>query len=139
MVQPSIVVTPVPITSITSATSVAGFAVDNLLIDAPVAWRSTHATTHTFTARMAPEPPDTNALLQSNIPEDAPVLIRVGPPSATADANYGPYPFRAPANVPGWPGYHGIFRLPAARSKDDWRVDIHAYTPGNPLHPEPPT
>src|SRR3546814_7548952 len=41
MVQPSIVVTPVPITSITSATSVAGFAVDNLLIDAPVAWRST--------------------------------------------------------------------------------------------------
>src|SRR3546814_1375501 len=58
MVQPSIVVTPVPITSITSATSVAGFAVDNLLIDAPVAWRSTHATTHTFTARMAPEPID---------------------------------------------------------------------------------
>src|SRR3546814_5716864 len=76
MVQPSIVVTPVPITSITSATSVAGFAVDNLLIDAPVAWRSTHATTHTFTARMAPEPIDTIALLQSNIPEDATVLIR---------------------------------------------------------------
>src|SRR3546814_6155905 len=43
MVQPSIVVTPVPITSITSATSVAGFAVDNLLIDAPVASRSTQA------------------------------------------------------------------------------------------------
>src|SRR3546814_21052293 len=92
------------------------------------------ATTHTFTARMAPEPIDTIALLQSNIPEDATVLIRVGTTSATADANYGPYPFRASANVPGRQGYHGLFRLPAAVSKEYWRVGIHAPLTGQPLH-----
>src|SRR3546814_6682697 len=73
---------------------------------------------------MAPEPIDTIALLQSNIPEDATVLIRVGTTSATADANYGPYPFRASANVPGRPGYHGLFRLPAAVSKE-YRSEEH--------------
>src|SRR3546814_17730774 len=85
---------------------------------------------------MAPEPIDTIALLQSNIPGDATVLIRVGTTSATADANYGPYPFRASANVPGRPGYHGLFRLPAAVSKEYWRVDITATLPGNLLQLE---
>src|SRR3546814_13124889 len=83
---------------------------------------------------MAPEPIDTIALLQSNIPEDATVLIRVGTTSATADANYGPYPFRASATVPGRPGYHGLFRLPAAVSKEYWRVDIKATPPGHHQH-----
>src|SRR3546814_15822812 len=37
----------------------------------------------------------------------------------------------ASANVPGRPGYHGLFRLPAAVSKEYWRVDITATLPGN--------
>src|SRR3546814_10334097 len=42
----------------------------------------------------------------------------------------------ASANVPGRPGYHGLFRLPAAVSKEYWRVDITATLPGNLLHLE---
>src|SRR3546814_5375042 len=34
------------------------------------------------------------------------------------------------------PGYHGLFRLPAAVSKEYWRVDITATLPGNLLHLE---
>src|SRR3546814_7011854 len=75
---------------------------------------------------MAPEPIDTIALLQSNIPEDATVLIRVGTTSATADANYGPYPFRASANVPGRPGYHGLFRLPAAVRSEEHTSELQS-------------
>lgn len=136
MVQPSVVVTPVPITTIASGTSVAGYAVDNLLIDAPVAWRSIHNSSHQFTLRMAPEPIDTIALLQSNIPEDATVTFAAGTTTAYSGYTSGALPFRASANVPGRPGYHGLFRLPAAQSFEHWRVTIAANCPGSLLHLE---
>lgn len=137
MIEPAVLVVPNKIISFPfSPNTVAGFPVENLTIDAPTPWRSSHASLHSFTVRLAPEPMDTIALLMSNAPEDATVLIRVGSTNATADANYGPFPFRASANVPGRPGYHGLFRLPALVSKEYWRVDITATLPGGILHLE---
>lgn len=112
-----------PITAITSATSFAGYAPSNLLIDAPVAWRSSHASAHVLTLRMAPEPIDTIALLQSNIPEDATVLVEAGTTTAYSGYSSGALTFRASPNVPGRPGqHHGLLRLPAAQSFEYWRM-----------------
>src|SRR3546814_15703140 len=69
MVQTSIFITPVPTTSITSAPSVAGFAVDTFIIDAPTAWRTTHAKTHTSTSRTPPDPNHPPSAPPINIPQ----------------------------------------------------------------------
>lgn len=136
MISPAVLVLPQPLLELASGTTVAGYPVENLAIDAPVAWRSSHASSHTFTLRMAPEPIDTIALLMSNIPEDATALFQAGPTTAYSGYSSGALPFRASPNVPGRPGYHGLFRLPAAQSFEYWRITIAAVCPGSLLHLE---
>lgn len=137
MIQPALLVVPNPVLEWTCATAVAGFPVENLGLDAPVAFRSISVANVTdIVARMAPEPVDTLALLVSNLPEAATVRVYAGPTNATAAFDTGALPFRASPDVPGRPGYHGLVRLPAAQAYEYWKVRITATTPGSLVHLE---
>lgn len=136
MIDRAVLVVPVPVTQWSTTTSIAGYPIENLGIDSPVPWRSLHASLHQFNLRMAPEPIDTIALLMSNIPEDATVSFQAGTDTNYSNYASGSMSFRASANVPGRPGYHGLFRLPSPQSYAFWRVNISAVCPASILHLE---
>lgn len=138
MIDPAVLVVPNPVLEWTCGQAIAGYPVANLGIDAPVAFRATPAggAQFVFYARMAPEPIDTIALLMSNLPEAATVRVFAGPTASVAGFNIPAQPFRASANMPGRPGYHGLIRLAAPQSFEFWQVVIEASMPASLLHLE---
>ena len=97
----------------------------------PVAYKSyVSSGSHAIEAVMAPDPVDTIALLMSNLPENATVNIKAGATQANVRSGSpafttGPLSFRASANLPGRPGYHGLFRF-AQQRLPYWRIEITA-------------
>lgn len=139
MIEPAMLVTPEPVLEWVGDNEQAGFPAENLGYDAPVAWRSQHASTHAFNLRIGGAAIDTVALLMSNAPEAATCNV-IG---ATSQANLTASPsfsnagsFRASANLPGRPGYHALIRLPSLQSYPWWRVVISAAPPGGLFHLE---
>ncbi len=140
MITPAMIVVPNPVLAWAADNVVAGYPVANLGLDAPVAWRSSHATVHAFNVTMAPETIDTIALLMSNAPEAATVTIK----ASNVAANVAGAPsysvvgsaFRASANLPGRYGYHGLFRLASPQAYTFWRVEITCAAPGALFHLE---
>jgi hypothetical protein len=127
MISPAIIVVPAPILNFQNvSTTVAGYPVENLAYDGPVAWVSKPAASdlHAFTVDLGGEDIDTIALLSSNAHPDATVTIKAGPTAAVAAYTLGPVNFRASAELPGRPGYHALIRLPAVRSDRYWRVEV---------------
>lgn len=127
LISPSMLVVPVPVLAWAGDNDVAGFPCSNLGFDAPVAWRSSSATTNTaasFLARMASQPIDTIALLMSNAPESATVQILAGNDASTTSYTSSTVSYRASANLAARPGYHALIKLPSAQSYPFWRVNI---------------
>lgn len=140
MIEPVLVVVPVPVITWGADNALTAHPVLNLGYDAPVAWRSQPAgNDHAFTAYMAPDDVDTIAILMTNLPEAATVVIKAGTTNGVSDYRYpssGSTAFRASANLPGRPGYHGIIRLPSVQNYAYWRVEITAALTGKLLHVE---
>lgn len=136
LISPAMIVVPVPIVEWTGLLNgdIAGYPCANLGFDAPVAWRTyLSGTDAAFLARMAPQPVDTIALLMSNAPEAATVLVRAGNTSAVTDYTGTSQAFRASANLTGRPGYHSIIKLAAPQSYPYWKVTVTV--PGGTLSP----
>ncbi len=131
MIQPALVMMPNRVLQWISGGGVAGYPVENLALDAPVAHKSyVSSGSHVIEALMAPDPVDTIAMLMTNLPENATVAIKAGASQAnvrsgTPTFSTGFQPFRASANLPGRPGYHGLFRF-AQQRLPYWRVEISA-------------
>lgn len=143
MINPAMIIVPNRVISWLGVNEIAGFPADNLGLDAPVAYRSYVASgVHAIEAAMAPDPVDTLALLMSNLPEAATVVIKAGPTQANVRSGSpaftsATFAFRASANMPGRPGYHGIFSLGQKVTQPYWRIEISADTlPGRILHLE---
>ena len=132
MIQPAMIVVPNRVLSWAAGSGVAGFPVENLAYDAPVAFRSyTASGAHVIEASMAPDAVDTIALLMTNLPEDATVVIKAGANAANVQGasptfNSGSLAARASANLPGRPGYHALFRLGQVVKQPYWRLEITA-------------
>lgn len=125
MIDPALIVIPEPVLSLSAGNEIAGFPVDNLIYDGPVAWRSQSVSgIHSFTAETGATPIDTIALLSSNASPAAQVTINAGDTLAADAVTYGPFDFRASPNLPGRPGYHGLFQLPAAQTYRYWEILI---------------
>lgn len=128
MIEPAILVVPTPVLSWTdiNASTVAGYPLQNLGFDGPVAWTSKNASSdvHVFAAELGPTPIDTIALLSSNANQNASVNIRAGSTTAGNDYAYGPVTFHASPALPARPGYHALIRLPAPQTHRYWRVEI---------------
>lgn len=132
MITPAMVVVPNRVLQWVGVNGIAGYPADNLALDAPVAYKSFIASgLHAIEAVMAPDPVDTVALLMTNLPENATVTLKAGPDQANVRGgspayNSGALPFRASANLPGRPGFHGLFRLAQQVKQPYWRIEINA-------------
>lgn len=138
--EPVLLVIPAPVLAWSAADEVAGYPVENLGFDGPVAWRS-EGSPHSFTARIAPEEIDTIALLMSNASEAMTVTIaaddtQAGAEGGTPAYSYGPVAFRASANIASRPGYHALVSLPAGQTYAYWHVTITGTLTGDLLHLE---
>jgi hypothetical protein len=138
------IVKPEPILAFvdSNAETLPGYPLENLAIDAPVAWRGVKGGgVHSFVFQTGGSPVDTFALLRANAPEATTVTISGGATMAAALSGSptfttGALPFRASANLERRAGYHGIFRLDAPQSFPWWRVTIAAALPGDMIHLE---
>lgn len=132
MIQPAIIVLPEPILATLGDSAVTGFPSFNVTRDAPVCWQSTHASLHGITITTAGNPIDTIAVLNTNLPEATTVTIRGDNSSANLGASaafiLSGQNFRASANMPGRPGYHGLFRLSSPQSYRYWRLEFSVST-----------
>ena len=135
LIEPARIVVPEKMTGISGQDEVAGFPAANVAHDGPTAWRSSGATSHKLLFALGQVPIDTIAMLNTNLPEDATITIAASdtladiPDVPSADFSAA-FTFRASANVPGRPGYHGIFDLGAPRSYRYWNIFISATCPG---------
>ncbi len=136
LIEPALVVVPSPVLEWSAVSEIAGFPAANLGRDSPVAWRSSNGDSHTLYARLAPTPIDTVALLMSNAPEDATVVVAAGNAKGATSWSSGFLPFRASANLPGRPGYHALIRLPDPQAYPWWQIGIGANCPGAVFHLE---
>lgn len=133
MIEPVLFVVPEPVMSWTASSAAPGFPAANLGIDAPVGWKSTAAPSF-IDAMLSGAPIDTIAVLNTNIPEDGTVSIFAAPSTEALNTGVGRVavlaaaPFRASANLPGRPGYHGLFRFDPV-SMPCWRVSIDGTLP----------
>lgn len=144
MVEPATLMFPVPIVSANSVNTIAGFPADNLGIPAPVAWRASGSDGSgqqlvRVQITTAGEPVDTLALLNTNMPEAGYVTIEAGDSFSALTFVVGNTPFRASPNLPGRPGYHGLFRF-ASRANRCWQITLAvpagAGPPGGIFHVE---
>lgn len=138
--DPAMIVLPAAVIAWAAGNEIAGFPVENLGFDGPVAWRS-KGSPHSFTAQMAAETIDTIALMMSNASEGATVTVKAGNSQAEAESgapafSHGPVPFRASENLPGRPGYHALIQLPAAQKYPFWQVVITDTLTDDTLHLE---
>lgn len=143
LIQPAMIVIPEPVLHWEADTTIDGFPVKNLGRDSPIAWRSIgdgdgH---YAFEMTTAGAPIDTIALLQTNLPESAVWRVKAditleGLRGLTPAFSTDSAPFRATAELPQRPAYHGLMSLPAAQQYPFWRVEIDARLPGNVLHAE---
>ena len=127
MIEPAVLVVPEAVLSWADVgNTLAGFPLENLGFDGPVAWQSKNAASdlHVFVAELGGAEIDTIALLGSNASINATVTVKGGSTVAGADFTYGPVDFRASANLPGRPGYHALVRLPSVQKHRYWRVEI---------------
>jgi len=127
MIEPAMLVVPAPVLSwADNGNTLAGYPLENLGFDGPVAWTSKNAASdvHIFIAELGGAPIDTIALLASNAAADATVTVKAGSTVAGDDYTFGPATFRASANLPGRPGYHALLRLGAVLQHRYWRVEI---------------
>lgn len=128
--EPATLFVPVTPLAWTSPHALAGFPPSNLSYDAPVAYMArSGATNLDFQVQIAPEPVDTFAILNTNMPEDGTIRIRGGNDGVNWLYDLGTVPFRASPNVPGRPGYHGLVRLPAPQTYPHWWFRLSAETP----------
>lgn len=146
MIQPAMLILPEKVIDASAAGTLAGFPVDNLFRDSPVAWRSTGdaGVTRTFTLylRTAGQPVDTLALLNTNLPETALISVSGGPTQAAAGGNAPDFTTaavqaRASAWLPSRSGFHALHPLGATRRSIWYRIAITmATTPANMIHVE---
>lgn len=139
MIAPARIVVPEPMVSIFSSFgSVAGFPHANMLVDGPQVWRAKTLDSYfQFTFEPGPTPIDTFAMLGTNLPESA--QFKVVASNTLSDLDPGQTPayevalqaFRASANMPGRPSYHGVLTLPAPQRYRYWQMRIHAQCPGD--------
>lgn len=147
VVAPAGLVRPVPILALSSGSAtLAGFALDNLLIDAPIAAEiqcADGAVTGCYIAfQTAGQPIDTFALLNTNLPEQTQIYVQAGPTLANATGgapafSTAPQSFRVSPNLGQRRGYHGMVSLPAPQAYPFWAVFIaNTQLPGGLLYAE---
>ena len=133
LIEPALVVTPEAVLEWRGG-GVAGFPASNLGVDAPVGWKVTNNGNVTMLdLRVAGGPIDTIAVLNTNLPEAARISVAVadsfdGLANGPATNVVAAAAFRASPNLPGRPGYHGLFRF-APQQKRFWRLAIQSPGP----------
>ena len=128
LIEPALIVTPEPVLEWRGYWTIDGFPTSNLGVDAPCGWKSVNGVGYTYIDfRTAGAPVDTMAVLNTNMPEAGTVSIHAASSLAGLD-NLAEridvlinVPFRASSNLPGRPGYHGLFRF-APRAAAWWRI-----------------
>lgn len=123
MVEPASLVFPVPFLATAGTFTLPGFPTENVGIAAPVAWRSivNSGGQTAIDLTTAGEPVDRIAVLNTNVPENGRISVAAGDNAASLVPIIDQVPFRASANVPGRPGYHGIFAIPLTTARF-WRI-----------------
>lgn len=118
MIEPAMIVVPEKVLEWTPHAEVAGFPASNLGRDAPVGWKAIDGGQGSvIRATLSGAPIDTIAALNSNMPETGTVTILAAATAAGINTGAGRVTvangvqFRASANLPGRPGYHGLFRF----------------------------
>lgn len=147
-VDNAIIVSPEPILEYNTSGTVSGYPIDNLTRPSPVAFRRMeHGSNGSFyiSVRIGTAPIDTIALLNTNLRESTLVAI-YGDTTLSAVNGASPafsqvFPsFRASPNLPGRPGYHGLFKLSSKQTYPWWRLQIEpgavGSTTGGMLHAE---
>lgn len=144
MIEPTVLVIPEKATSWIGSSEVAGFPAANLGRDAPVGWKAIDLQVggnpdfSQVDIKLSGAPINTIAALNTNMPEDGTVFISAAPTRAGLDSGAGRViinnggAFRASADLPGRPGYHGLFRF-AAVAQPWWRVAFRGSKPGGTL------
>lgn len=128
MAEPALVVLAEPwLSTYTPRTTAArdGFPIANVSFDGAPAWQpianaADGAFNFSATFEVGNTPIDTVAVLDTNLPEGATMIIRMA--DNAADLGTGSFtvfsgPFRASTNMPGRAGYHGLARFPEARKR----------------------
>ena len=128
MITPAMIVVPERQLVVSSARTIAGFPPENLLRDAPVAWRArmppngAGVPETSIDIDMSGAPFNTIAFLNTNIPEVSTLHIRGF--ATAADRNSltnatlaSSINFRASANLPGRRGYHGLFQFATSTAR----------------------
>lgn len=128
MISPSMLVIPERPTLWQASAAVAGFPAANMGIDAPVGWKAVDvADSSSVDIKLSGAPIDSIAALNTNMPEASTVTIHAAPTQAGLTNGTGrvtvanAVAFRASPNLPGRPGYHGLFRFNAV-AQPWWRV-----------------
>lgn len=133
MIEPALFVVPERPTQWIAGNAVAGFPAQNVSVDSPTGWKSIDSVNGVdpdfsfIDVKLSGAPVDTIAALNTNMPESGTVFISAAPSRAALDSGVGRVisnnggAFRASANLPGRPGYHGLFRF-APVSLPWWRV-----------------
>lgn len=135
-VAPAWIVPPATVLAWTSQSERAGYPARALGRDNPAAVfaATTASNVASFEMQTGGEPVDTIALLDTNIPESATIVVKAAATLAAVRSSPAyvttAAAFRASPNMPGRLGYHGIIRLPAPQSYPFWRVEVTAAVPG---------
>ncbi len=137
MIEPAIIVVPERVLSWTVPNAVAGFPATNLGRDAPVGLKAIDFGGGVqINATLSGAPIDTIAILNTNLPEAATVTILAGPTQDAIATGVGRtlvannVPFRASPNLPGRPGYHGLFRFNQV-ALPFWQIQLIGPKPAN--------
>lgn len=142
LVEPAIIMRPERIISYASTpAAIAGFPVENVGRDAPVATRIfSDGLVYHFILEHAGAPVDTIAVLQTNLPESATLEVRGAATRAAVEAAVplASQAFRATPNMPGRPGYHGLVQLGAPVSHRFFMISmaVPGGLPGSIVHVE---
>lgn len=118
MIEPAIIVVPEKVLEWQPHAELAGFPATNLGRDAPVGWKAIDGGQGAvIRATLSGAPIDTIAALNSNMPETGTVTILAASTATGINTGVGrvtvanEIAFRASSNLPGRPGYHGLFRF----------------------------
>lgn len=144
MIEPAILVVPEKPTQWigTGGVNLAAFPAENVGRDSPVAWKSLDYEDYSYIdVKLSGAPIDTIGILNTNMPEASSVLIYAAPTrAALSDGPNRQQPvyeaFRATANLPGRPGYHGLFRFQTVSTLPWWRIFFLGAKTGTMLYVE---
>lgn len=143
LIEPAVIVVPERPTQWISGQYVPGFPASNAGRDAPVPWKSPDFDTNPpysyVDVKLSGAPIDTVAVLNTNMPEHGTIWIGAAPTREALDSGvdrqvpFNYTPFRATPNMPGRPGYHGLFRFGTVSTLPWWRIVLVGVKTGNML------